>query len=149
MERGGLRKVGRFFNLDDYDPIPEPRIPDASLDLVTCYIGLHHCPREKLADYLRSVHRILRPGGKFVLRDHDAGTEAAKTFCSLVHTVFNAGLGESWDFDRQELRLFEGVDFWVEQITEMGFTDTGQRLLQANDPSLNTLVCFVKDQPNA
>ena len=145
MERGGLRKVGQFFELGDYDPIPESRIPNASLDLVTCYIGLHHCPREKLADYIGSIHRVLRPGGRFVLRDHDAGSEDAKVFCSLVHTVFNAGLGEPWEFDRQELRLFEGIDFWVEQVIAQGFSDTGERLLQANDPSLNTLVCFVKE----
>ena len=67
-----------------------------------------------------------------------------RTFCALVHTVFNVGLGVSWEEDRQELRLFEGVDFWVEAVTQEGFTDSGQRLLQANDPSLNTLLCFTK-----
>ncbi|MEM9209116.1 MAG: GNAT family N-acetyltransferase, partial [Pseudomonadota bacterium] len=65
MERGGLRKVGQFFDLSDYDPIPESRLADASVDLVTCYIGLHHCPREKLASYTQSIHRVLRPGGRF------------------------------------------------------------------------------------
>ena len=144
MERGGLREVGSFFDLDDYDPIPAREIADESLDLVTCYIGLHHCPREKLANYIQSIRRVLRPGGYFVLRDHDAGTDDMRTFCSLVHTVFNAGLGTSWEVDRQELRLFEGVDFWVEQIVDNGFSDSGKRLLQANDPSLNTLMSFVK-----
>jgi len=144
MERGGLRTVGTFFDLNDYDPIPENKIPDASLDLVTCYIGLHHCPREKLADYIQSIHRVLRPEGFFVLRDHDAGTDDARTFCSLVHTVFNAGLGVPWEVDRQELRLFENVDFWADQIVASGFVDTGKRLLQDHDPSLNTLACFVK-----
>jgi SAM-dependent methyltransferase len=111
---------------------------------VTCYIGLHHCPREKLAEYIQSIHRALRPGGFFVLRDHDAGTEEMKTFCSLVHTVFNAGLGVSWEEDRKELRLFEGFDFWAEQIVQAGFEDSGKRLLQEHDPSLNTLGCFVR-----
>ena len=67
-----------------------------------------------------------------------------RTFCALVHTVFNAGLGVPWDVDRQELRLFEGVDFWVDAIVRHEFEDTGKRLLQANDPSLNTLMCFRK-----
>lgn len=144
MERGGLREVGSFFDLNEYDPIPESEIPDESLDLVTCYIGLHHCPREKLADYIQSIRRVLRPEGFFVLRDHDAGTDDMRTFCSLVHTVFNAGLGAAWEADREELRLFEGVDFWAEQIVTGGFVDTGKRLLQDNDPSLNTLMCFLK-----
>lgn len=144
MERGGLREAGTFFVLNDYEPIPAGVIPDASLDLVTCYIGLHHCPREKLANYIQSIHRVLRPGGYFVLRDHDAGTGQMQTFCSLVHTVFNAGLGVPWEEDRQELRLFEGFDFWAEQLVEAGFADSGKRLLQDHDPSLNTLCCFVR-----
>lgn len=145
MERGGIAMAGEFLPLDDYAPIPAERIADASLDLVTCYIGLHHCPRKKLEPYLRSIHRVLRPGGRFVLRDHDAGHAGMRVFCSLVHTVFNAGLGVDWEENQAELRLFEGVDFWVESITSVGFEDTGQRLLQANDPSLNTLMCFVKN----
>lgn len=144
MERGGLRQIGQFFPLNDYDPIPPSEAADASLDLVTCYIGLHHCPRDKLAAYLASIHRVLRPSGRFVLRDHDAGSDEMRVFCSLVHTVFNAGLGVSWEEDRRELRLFEGVEFWVDRVCESGFTDSQQRLLQANDPSLNTLMCFTR-----
>jgi len=144
MERGGFGTAGTFFDLNNYEPIPQSAIRDASLDLVTCYIGLHHCPRENLAAYVQSVHRVLRPGGYFVLRDHDAGTEDAKTFCSLVHTVFNAGLDVPWEVDRQELRLFEAFDFWAEQIRQTGFEDTGKRLLQDHDPSVNTLGWFIK-----
>ena len=144
MERGGIRRVGEFFALNDYEPIPEDVIADESLDLVTCYIGLHHCPRAKLHDYIRSIHRVLRPGAYFVLRDHDAGSDDMRIFCALVHTVFNAGLGVPWEQDREELRLFEGVDFWADALVSNGFSDTGKRLLQANDPSLNTLMCFEK-----
>ena len=144
MERGGIAQVGEFFPLNDYEPIPEALIDDESLELVTCYIGLHHCPREKLHTYIQSIARVLKPGGYFVLRDHDAGTPEMRTFCALVHTVFNAGLGVSWDEDREELRLFEGVGFWVDALVKNGFEDTGKRLLQANDPSLNTLMCFLK-----
>ncbi len=145
MERGGLKQVGRFFKLNDYEPIPDSWIADESLDLVTCYIGLHHCPREKLGAFIDSIRRVLRPGGQFVLRDHDAGTDDMRTFVALVHTVFNAGLGVSWGEDRKELRLFEGIDFWVGEITARGFTDSGKRLLQAHDPSLNTLLCFTRE----
>ena len=49
-----------------------------------------------------------------------------------------------WEEDRKELRLFEGVDFWTDVLMENGFDDKGKRLLQANDPSLNTLMCFQK-----
>ena len=144
MERGGIGKVGTFFPLNDYEPLPNSIISDESLDLVTCYIGLHHCPAENLTAYIESIYRVLRPGGHFVLRDHDAGSDMMKQFVSLVHTVFNAGLGVSWEKDREELRLFNSLDHWIEKVTAAGFSDGGERLLQANDPSLNTLVAFTK-----
>jgi SAM-dependent methyltransferase len=51
-------------------------IETASLDLVTCHIGLHHMAPEQLRPFLASVHRVLRPGGLFVVRDHDVASPA-------------------------------------------------------------------------
>jgi hypothetical protein len=69
-----------------------------------------------------------------------------RIFASLVDTVFNAGLQDSWVEDRQELRLSEGLDFWVAAVEGQGFKDTGQRLLHAHDPSPNTLLCFTAEE---
>jgi FAD/FMN-containing dehydrogenase/uncharacterized membrane protein YhaH (DUF805 family)/SAM-dependent methyltransferase len=144
FERGGIRKIGTFFDLADYQPISEQQIPTASIDLITCHIGLHHCPTEKLDAYMQSIHRILRPGGKFIMRDHDAGTPEMKTFASLVHTVFNLGLKETWKFNDDEFRSFRSIEQWCEFVCGHGFTDAGARLLQKNDPSINTLVLLTK-----
>jgi FAD/FMN-containing dehydrogenase len=143
-ERGGIGKVGSFFPLNDYAPISSRQIKDESLDLVTCYIGLHHCPNDKLDDYIQSISRILRPGGHFILRDHNAGSDDMKIFCSLVHTIFNAGLNTSWEENQTELRLFNSVEYWVKTVSNHNFIDSGKRLLQSHDPSLNTLLCFKK-----
>ena len=143
-ERGQLNPIGRFFELNDYQPIDQEIIANESVDLVTCYIGLHHCAPEKLAAYLKSIHRILRWGGVFVVRDHDADTQQKRDFVSLVHTVFNAGLGISWEQDQQEPRYFNGISHWIEAIENAGFKDKGLRLTQAHDPSDNVLMAFVK-----
>jgi len=145
MERGQLSQIGTFFRMDDYAPIAATVIADQSVDLVTCYIGLHHCPQDKLSAYIASIARVLRPGGKFILRDHHADTPARVVFCSLVHTVFNAGLGVEWAENQRELRLFNSIDHWVHAVTEHGFKESGERLLQDYDPSLNTLVCFTRE----
>lgn len=145
MERGGIRPVGKFFDLNDYAPISESLLPSESLDLVTCYIGLHHCEPEKLDAYIASIHRVLRKDGLFILRDHDAGHEPMRTFVSLVHTVFNAGLDATWQDNLQEKRFFNGLDHWIDVMTRNGFTQTGGKLLQDHDPSANTLLAFVKD----
>lgn len=144
MERGGIRQVGTFISLDNYRPIDEAQVPTESLDLVSCYIGLHHCEPDRLDAYIASIHRVLRKGGVFVLRDHDAGQEPMRTFVSLVHTVFNAGLGVAWQENLQEMRFFNSLDHWIDVMIRNGFTPTGDKLLQDHDPSANTLMAFVK-----
>ena len=147
VERGGLRKIGRWVPLADYAPVTAEAIADASVDLVTCYIGLHHIAPPKLAPFLSSIARILRPGGTFIVRDHDVKTPTMFAFVSLAHTVFNAGLGLPWEINRDELRHFVSVDEWVRRLAEVGLRDRGRRLLQAHDPTDNVLVAF--DLPEA
>jgi SAM-dependent methyltransferase len=143
MERGQLGKLGTFFPLD-YSPLDSKGIPQASVDLVTCYIGLHHCPPQQLDAFVRSIRRVLRPGGLFIMRDHDVRTPDMANFVSLVHTVFNLGLDVPWATNEHESKTFKSADGWAQYVVERGFTDLGPRLLQQNDPSDNTLMAFVK-----
>jgi len=144
LERGRIPVLGRFAPLNEYSAISPLHVTDESIDLATCYIGLHHARPELLDGFLRSVWRALRPDGLFVLRDHDVRTPEMHAFVSLAHTVFNAGLGVPWETNQQELRHFVSVEEWRKRLEACGFRDTGHRLLQANDPSDNTLMAFVK-----
>jgi FAD/FMN-containing dehydrogenase len=144
VERGRLGKLGDYVPLDNYAPLSPVHIPDASADLVTCYIGLHHIDPPALNPFIDSIWRVLRPGGIFILRDHDATTPEMTVFVSLAHTVFNAGLGTSWEVNQKELRNFVPVAEWSHRLTAAGFSDTGKRMLQQHDPSDNVLMAFVK-----
>ncbi|BDS09985.1 FAD-binding protein [Aureispira anguillae] len=144
LERGQIRKLGKYIPLD-YKPIDPAVVANESIDVVTCFIGLHHCPIDQLVPFVQSIHRVLRKGGKFILRDHDAGNEQMATFCSLVHTVFNLGLNESWEFDQAEFRNFKSIEEWCSFISSVGFRDAGKRILQHKDPSDNTLVSLIKE----
>jgi SAM-dependent methyltransferase len=145
FERGQIGKIGHFFNLNNYQPISQTEISDESIDLVTCHIGLHHCPPELLDGYIKSVYRILRKGGLFIIRDHDVKTKEMATFVSLVHTVFNLGLNVTWETDNSEFKSFKSIDEWSKIISSYGFKDLEKRILQDKDPSDNTLVAFLKE----
>jgi SAM-dependent methyltransferase len=144
MERGQLGKLGTFVDINGYEPINASVITNASLDVVTCFIGLHHCPVAKLDDFIKSINRILKPGGSFVIRDHDVKTPEMAIFVSLVHTVFNVGLNETWEFETKDFKNFKPVDEWAAIIEKAGFKDSGKRILQDKDPSDNTLMLFTK-----
>ncbi|HVJ39110.1 MAG TPA: FAD-binding protein [Stenotrophomonas sp.] len=142
VERGGLRKIGRLVPLDDYAAIPARSMADNSVELVLCHIGLHHAPLERLDDFIDSLRRVLRPGGLLILRDHDVGDDYMRGLVSLAHAVFNAGLQVPWESNARELRHFRTVGGWVERLKAHGFVQSGSGLLQANDPTLNTLLAF-------
>jgi hypothetical protein len=81
-----------------------------------------------------------------IMRDHDVRTPAMATFVSLVHTVFNLGLGVPWEADNREFKAFRPVDEWSGYLSERGFRDLGPRLRQSGDPTDNMLMAFVKDE---
>lgn len=144
FERGQIFKTGKFFPLQDYKAISSETIPNESIDLINFQIGLHHCPQASLSNYVQSLRNALRPGGLLILREHDVRTPEMHDFVSLVHTVFNLGLMVNWQTNEAEYKSFRSADEWSAMICAHGFRDRGVRLLQDNDPSLNTLMAFEK-----
>jgi FAD/FMN-containing dehydrogenase/uncharacterized membrane protein YhaH (DUF805 family) len=142
LDREGFSKYATYIPLADYATPAQEVIAPASLDLITCYIGLHHIVPERLESFIAFIAASLRKGGKFILRDHEVRDSKMADFVSLVHTVFNAGTGESAQTEAREYRKFRPLAEWVEILARHGLRDAGQRLLQANDPTANTLMLF-------
>jgi SAM-dependent methyltransferase len=140
-ERGQLTRVGTYTPLADYAPL-STTIPKGKIDLITNYIGLHHAPRARLDAFVDSIRAALRPGGVFVLRDHDVGDGADDTFVALAHDVFNAGLGFDWSYNAAELRFFQSIAAIESYLGARGFKRFGARLAQAGDPTKNLLLAF-------
>lgn len=146
FERGRLWGVGNYVPLNDYQALSAPKLEYESIDLVTCYAGLHHCPPEQLDAFVSSVIRLIRPGGHFILRDHDVPTVKQRTFVSLAHTVTNAGEGLSWEDNQREPRNFAPSSYWTQYLEAHGLRDTGLFIQQMDDPSDQVLMGFIKPE---
>ncbi|MFK4132395.1 FAD-binding protein [Pseudomonas luteola] len=144
LERGYIKRHENEYLLNDYLPLPSV-IAANSIDLVLCYIGLHHAAPERVQAFAQSIADRMRPGGIFLLRDHDVQDNETGRFVSLIHTVFNLGLGESLEYDKAELRHFNSLEHWVGIMEEAGLRLSGPALYQDNDPSKNALMMFVKE----
>ena len=142
-ERGQARQVGTFVPLGTYEPLSSD-IPDGSLDLVSNPIGFHHCPLEALEGFVDSVRRVLRPGGRLVLREHDVPDETMFTFVALAHDVFNAGVLLPWADNAAQIRKFRSVPEWTAFVEARGFRRGPGAELQEGDPTDNTLLLFEK-----
>ena len=141
-ERGQLQQAGEYVPLGNYDPFDGTRIPDASVDLVTNYIGFHHAPTDRLDGFVTSIRRVLRPGGRLVVRDHDVSDADMTALVALAHDVFNAGVGLSWDENHRQIRNFRSVKGLEQYLATMGFTRSGGLRLQEGDPTKNALMLF-------
>jgi FAD/FMN-containing dehydrogenase/SAM-dependent methyltransferase len=152
LERGATdgREVGEFVPIDFSDVSRPPGalagIPDASVDLVTMNQGLHHLVPSQVPAFLAAVRRVLRPGGVFILREHDLDSPACALLPMLdcAHMVFNAATGVSLITERQELRCFRPLEAWREIVAAAGFDDPMVYEMQTGDPTVDIMAAFVR-----
>lgn len=144
IQTGFPRPYHQFVPLNDYEPIKQEKIGNSSVDLATCFIGLHHVPEDKLKDFIQSIHRILRPGGSFILRDHDVSNDDLQSLVNVVHSVFNAATGVSPEEEKKEIRQFKSLNAWIVCMQENGFELVSDPKMRKGDPTLNTLLRFEK-----
>ncbi len=143
--KNGFLPYNHFVPLQDYASIAEEVIPSNSVDLVICAIGLHHIPVEKLSDFVASIHRILRPGGTFIVRDHDVINDDIMDLTHAAHSVYNLLMvNEPLENERAEFRNFKALSYWIELLQQHGFEVGSERLLQKGDPTHNTMLKFTK-----
>ncbi|MCA9571219.1 MAG: methyltransferase domain-containing protein [Myxococcales bacterium] len=139
VERGTVGDAGTFVDLAGYAPIGDA-VPDASIGLVTNYIGFHHCPDGALEGFVGSIRRVLRPGGRLVLREHDVNRPVMRSLVALAHDVFNAGTGLTWAENHAEIRGFRSVADWVTHLGAHGFRRLPGEQRQEGDPTDNVLL---------
>lgn len=144
VERGQLSKIGKFVDMGDYSIKFAKAIHPDSLDLVTVYIGFHHCPIEKREAFISSIRDVIKPGGKLILRDHDASNEDMLHIAALAHDTFNAGTDEHWNTNQQEVRNFYSLKFIIDYLGKLGLRYDGKVLFQEGDPTRNGLMAFTR-----
>jgi hypothetical protein len=105
--------------------------------------GLHHLPQNLLPTYLAEVLRVLKPGGLFIVREHDCSDELLPML-DLAHSVFNVLTGVSAKAEEREIRAFRSVDDWLEIIECSGFCNTQIYDVQLDDPTIDVMLCFYK-----
>ena len=95
---------------------------DESFDVVICCQSFHHYPN--VQDFFNSVYRVLRPGGRLILRDMTAKSEPALWFFNHVElpVVNMAGHGDVHVYGVEEVReLCRKAGLTLESGEKRGF----------------------------
>ncbi len=147
VQTGFPRPYHQFTKLD-YSCPDLANVATASADVVTCYVGLHHFPEAKLKAFLLEVKRVLRPGGHFLLVDHDVTNAQDMAMAHGAHMIFNAVTGASLQDEMNETRLFRSMEHWKNVLQEVGLgydvVGADVPMIRAGDPSRNRMVCCTK-----
>eukprot|EP00927_Polykrikos_kofoidii_P039712 TRINITY_DN34044_c0_g1_i1.p1 TRINITY_DN34044_c0_g1~~TRINITY_DN34044_c0_g1_i1.p1 ORF type:complete len:1636 (-),score=267.52 TRINITY_DN34044_c0_g1_i1:22-4929(-) len=143
LERGSLHATGDFVSYPLYSVLGPMDVPSEVADLVTLNQGLHHLPQDKLHTFLEEVFRILRPGGVFILREHDASPELMDVL-DLAHSIFNAFTGVAAEEESNERRAFRPVMEWRAILEHFGFVDALVYEMEPGDVTVDEMLCFVK-----
>lgn len=84
----------RAINGSPDDPMRMACIPDASMDVITSFGGLHHVVDQGMM--MREVARMLKPGGRFVAADVGDGTALSRHFDQVTAAKSLTGHSATW-----------------------------------------------------
>ena len=60
---------------------------DNQFDLVTTFQALHHFTHPEIM--LSEIHRVLKPGGVYIIREHDVRDDHFGVFLDIVHAIYS------------------------------------------------------------
>ena len=131
----------------DFEKMDEFKITE-HVDLVTCFIGLHHFKEDKLIIFLKNIYNILNSNGVFIIRDHNT-SDSLIPLLNCAHNIFNGVTGETLQTEKNELRNFKSIEYWRNLVQSFGFTEMKIYTSQLNDPTENLFICFMKIDDNS
>ncbi|CAF0756127.1 unnamed protein product [Didymodactylos carnosus] len=142
IERSSIFPIGTFipFDISSFDDVP---IPSDSIDIVNCYMGLHHLSQNQLKIFLNIIKRILRPNGLFFFREHNAYNELIPLL-DVAHSVFNVVTNVEFEQEKCEIRAFRTIEQWRSLLRQSGFEDTFIYDEQEDDPTDDIMLVFRK-----
>lgn len=96
--------------------------PEESFDVVICCQSFHHYPN--VQDFFNSVYRVLRPGGRLILRDMTMKSAAIRWFCNHIEMplINLIGHGDVRIYGKEDVnRLCKKAGLNMELFEKRGF----------------------------
>ena len=93
-----------------------------SFDVVICCESFHHYPNPQ--DFFNCVRRVLRPGGRLVLRDITMKSAVVRWLCNTIEMplIHLAGKGDVRIYGREDIReLSKNAGLHMESFEKRGF----------------------------
>lgn len=100
-------------------------LPDNKIDFVSAFMVLHHLEEKQQKDTLRDIYRVLRPGGWFLIREHNAPRDngAFERVIDIVHDIYDYIIDAEiqWKDQNEYYSKYKGYKEWEFMIEDIGF----------------------------
>lgn len=103
----------KFSQIIEGEPLP---YADNNFSVIFCLMVLHH-----IDDYIETIkeaHRLLKPGGYFIIREHDCISEEIAIFLDLVHGLYALTLNSIIE-DPNYCKTYQSRYFYKNEIIEV------------------------------
>ena len=110
-----------------YDGVNIP-YKDNTIDIVTCTMVIHHMDRPK--DTLKDIYRIMKPGGLFIIREHDCNNEYTEIIVDAEHFMHAMIINPEYDtsyYNNYNITYYTKNEMH-KLITDIGFEHSPQSL---------------------
>jgi ubiquinone/menaquinone biosynthesis C-methylase UbiE len=119
--------INKYVNTSDfiytvYNGVCIPYI-DASFDLITCFMVMHHVPPKNLVLLLKEIYRVLKPGGLFIIKEHDAAGQDY-LLLDVLHEYYDYVLNPTRTWEESAAN-YRNSKYWTQKITDAGFKQKG------------------------
>jgi len=105
-----------------YDGVNIPK-KDNSINLVSSFMVLHHVL--KLDELLNDIHRVMKKGGVFVIREHDSYDKTYSKYLDIIHYYYDLVITNNKENKASKMIEYNTTYFTqkalVNKITKKGF----------------------------
>lgn len=113
-------------------------IPDASIDIALSSVVLHHLDHAE--EIVAGIHRVVKPGGYFILREHDSFDAERGAFFHAIHCLWGLVFRPN-GYQQLHCPSLRGIDQWASLFESAGFKLLPQRHVS---PTFTTTIVLAK-----
>jgi 2-polyprenyl-3-methyl-5-hydroxy-6-metoxy-1,4-benzoquinol methylase len=96
---------------------------NTQFDIVSCLMVLHHLRNP--INVIKDIHAHLKPGGLFILREHDVANRTTAELCDVEHALHDLVTDDKpqlyEEFVRDYIGDYHSKDYWQTVVGDIGF----------------------------
>lgn len=122
-----------------YSVVDMKKIPDESIDLITCFHTLHHIPKKEYDYILSNFYRILSIDGCLVLFEHNCTDKEWASLIDLEHAIYDVIVSKKISYvnfvENEHYAKYLSINNWLKLFQKYGFKQHMVKKLKNRDNS--------------